>query len=61
MHQVLLQEVQEEGLHQRRADPLLLARRSGHRGPDHRTVGHADDAGRSKKEEEEVCVFTTPR
>ena len=57
MHQVLLQEVQEEGLHQRRADPLLLARRSGHRGPDHRTVGHAHDAGRSKKEEE-VSIFT---
>ena len=56
MHQVLLQEVQEEGVHQRGADPLLLACRAGHRGPHHRAVGHAHDAGGSK-EEEEVCVF----
>ena len=55
MQQMLLQKVQEEGLHQRRADPVLLARRPGHRGPHHRAVGHADDAGRRK--EEEVTVF----
>ena len=51
MQQMLLQEVQEEGVHQRRADTLLLARRLGHRGPHHWTVGHADDAHNGEKEE----------
>ena len=55
MQQVLLQEVQEESLRQRRANALLLGRRFGHRGPDHRTVSDADDAGNRK--EEEVSMF----
>ena len=55
MQQVLLQEVQEESLHQRRANAILLGGRFGHRGPDHRTVSNADDAGNG--EEEEVSIF----
>ena len=54
MQQMLLQKVQEEGLHQRRANTLLLARRFGHCGPDHRTVSDADDA---YGKEEEVSTF----
>ena len=50
MYQVLLQEVQEESLHQRRANALLLGRRFGHCGTDHRAASYADDAA-----EEEVC------
>ena len=48
---MLLQEVQEEGLHQRRANALLLGRRFSHCGADHRAVSYADDAA-----EEEVRV-----
>ena len=55
MQQMLLQKVQEEGLHQRRENALLLARRFSHRCPHHWTVNNADDAGRWK--EEKVSIF----
>ena len=55
MQQMLLQKVQEEGLHQRCENALLLARRFGHRCPHHWTVNNADDAGRRK--EEKVSIF----